>query len=165
MRQDTFVTTSAISGTTINMEPVAMKFFLTNLAISTIAQIREIRSDDEYHLEINLPHYNELVEEYCNGVPSATLAGMLEQNIDILYQFVRDCVENDTKKGLYLLIDISRQGNPFWKIILQALDEYTEFVKNEAIKSGRTYIRYNGLNDKFQKLMERPGRIGCWRVE
>ena len=157
MSQDTSVSTSVITGTTINMEAVSTKTFLTNLAMTSIAQIREMEIDDNGNMTTKLPHYNELVDDYCRCIPSALLFGMLEQNIEILYQFVRDCVENDTKRGLYLFFYRSNHGNPFWKLILQALDEYTEFVKTVAIIHGRTFIRYNALNEKFQNLMERKG--------
>ncbi len=161
MRQDVTVTTSYTSGLTINMEQVSMKLFLTSIATSTILQCREIKLiKDPFNCNcvVKLPHYNNLMEEYCSGVPHAVILSMLDQNAEILFQFVRDCVENDTKRGLYLFVERSRQGVPGWKIILQALDEYTHFLERMCDVKGikrESHIYYNSYNEKFEKLMSK----------
>ena len=157
MKQDTFVTTSFTTGMTINMDAIASKMFLTSIATSLISQARSIKYikiEDFVDVSTNLPHYNSLIEDYCAGVPSAHLISAMQQNAEILFRFVEDCVRNDTKRGLYLLTDISRTDKRYWELIPTALDEYTEFCKTLAKKRGTTHTPYyNQYNEDFEKLM------------
>ena len=157
MRQDTSVTTSYITGTTINMDACATLSFLRNLAITTIVQIREIEFIKRYgweEISLKLPHYEDLVEEYCPGLPSAVIQSMIDQNIEIMYQFVRDCVENNNKRGLYLMVEKSRRDKPFWKCIIQALTEYTRYIEKLCeVRNSKFVTRYDGYNQKFEELM------------
>lgn len=159
MNQDTYVTTSFTSGMTINMDALASKMFLTSIATSIIVQVRSIKYiiiNDFVDIGTNIPNYMRLIEEYCDGVPSAHLLSAMHQNVEILFRFVEDCVKNDTKRGLYLLMYISRTGNPYWELILQALDEYTEFCTTLANKRGEKYTPYyNQYNEEFRKLMHK----------
>lgn len=158
-QQGTSVTTSYLNGTTINMDACATLMFLRNLATTTIVQIREIEFIERYgwtELSLKLPHYNDLIEEYCPGVPSAVIQSMIDQNIEILYQFVRDCVENDNKRGLYLMVEKSRQDKPFWRCILQALTEYTQYIEKLCeIRNSKCITRYDDYNQRFEDLMTR----------
>lgn len=157
--QDTYVTTSVTSGMTINMDAVASKMFLTSIATSLISQVRTIKYiiiNDYVDIGSNIPHHMALFENYCAGVPSAHFLSAMSQSADILFRFVEDCVKNDTKRGLYLLVDISRTGTPYWELIVDALDEYTEFCQRLAKKRGQEYKPYyNQYNEEFRKLMHR----------
>lgn len=157
MNNDTFVTTSYTTGMTINMDTIAMKMFLTSIATSLITQSREvkfIKIETFTDVDTNLPHYMDIINKYCAGVPSAHLISAMQQNAEILFQFVRDCVENNTRRGLYLLVDISRDGIPYWRLILQALDEYSAFCEKLANMRDMKYTPYyNKYNTAFEKLM------------
>ena len=110
MLNDTHVTTSYANGTIISMDAVSTKMFLENIAITTIAQCREMVSKKRMGVlesTTKLPYYDELIEEYCAGVHGAVLSNMLCQNVQILYRFIQDCVLNDTSRGLYLLYEKS----------------------------------------------------------
>lgn len=159
---DTHVTTSYASGTFINMDSVSTKMFLENLAITIIVQCREMICKERMGIlesTTKLPYYDELVEKYCSGVHGAVLSNMLCQNVQILYSFVQDCVLNDTSRGLYLLYDKPRNGEPTWKLLLLALDEYMDFVKREHDILGRKipydFPKYNEYNKQFEELMTR----------
>lgn len=160
MINNTNVTTSYCNGTTINMDAVSTKFFLENLAITTIAQCREMISKERLGIlesTTNLPHYDDLVTKYCSGVHGAVLSNMLAQNVYILYNFVRDCVLNETVRGLYLLHDESKYGEPSWKLITLAIDEYVKFIEKEYKILGRAIPRdtpkCDEFNEEFEKLM------------
>lgn len=160
MIDSTNVTTSYCNGTTINMDAVSTKFFLENLAITTIAQCREMISKERLgtlESTTNLPHYDDLITKYCSGVHGAVLSNMLAQNVHILYNFVRDCVLNETVRGLYLLHDKSKYGEPSWKLITLAIDEYVKFVEAEYKILDKAIPRdipeYDEYNEQFEKLM------------
>lgn len=160
MIDSTNVTTSYCNGTTINMDAVSTKFFLENLAITTIAQCREMISKERLgtlESTTNLPHYDDLITKYCSGVHGAVLSNMLAQNVHILYNFVRDCVLNETVRGLYLLHDKSKYGEPSWKLITLAIDEYVKFVEAEYKILDKAIPRdipeYDDYNEQFEKLM------------
>lgn len=160
MIDKTNVTTSYCNGTTINMDAVSSKHFLENLAITTIAQCKEMISKERLGIlesTTNLPHYDDLVTKYCSGVHGAILANMLAQNIHILYNFVEDCVMNETVRGLYLWHEKSACGEPAWKLITLALDEYMKLIKKDYEILGRAFPsdipEYNEYNERFEKLM------------
>ena len=162
MLNDTHVTTSYANGTIISMDAVSTKMFLENIAITTIAQCREMVSKKRMGVLENttkLPYYDELIEEYCAGVHGAVLSNMLCQNVQILYRFIQDCVLNDTSRGLYLLYEKSRNGEPVWKLLLLALDEYMDLVKREyeilERKIPYDFPKYNEYNKQFEELMMR----------
>lgn len=162
MLNDTHVTTSYANGTIISMDAVSTKIFLENIAITTIAQCREMTSKERMGVlesTTKLPYYDELIEEYCAGVHGAVLSNMLCQNVQILYRFVQDCVLNDTSRGLYLLYEKPRNGEPVWKLLLLALDEYMDLVKREYEILGKKIPydlpKYNEYNKQFEELMAR----------
>lgn len=162
MLDKTHVTTSYVNGTTINMDAISTKNFLTNLAISTIALCRE----EEYRkngciLETTaeLPHYDNLIDDYCDGVHGAVISNMLIQNIQIIYRFIQDCVLNETNRGLYLMQHISRVGIPFWKILILAINEYKGFVERRLALFDENIdpekFPYDRYNEQFEELMSR----------
>lgn len=160
MIDKTKVTTSVCNGTTINMDAISTKYFLENLAMTTIAQCREMVSKENLGIlesTTNLPHYDDLVTNYCSGVHGAILANMLAQNVHILYNFVKDCVLNENVRSLYLLCDKSKNGEPTWKLITLAIDEYVKFIEKEYKILGRAIPRdipkYDEFNEEFEKLM------------
>lgn len=144
----------------INMDAVSTKYFLENLAITTIAQCREMISKERLGIlesTTNLPHYDDLITKYCSGVHGAVLSNMLAQNVHILYNFVKDCVLNKNVRGLYLLCDKSKHGEPTWKLITLAIYEYVKFIEKEYKILGRAIPRdtpkYDEFNEEFEKLM------------
>ena len=160
MVDETKVTTSVCNGTTINMDAISTKYFLENLAMTTIAQCREMVSKERLGVlesTTNLPHYDDLITKYCSGVHGAVLSNMLAQNVHILYNFVRDCVLNETVRGLYLLHDKSKHGEPSWKLITLAIDEYVKFLKEEyrilGVVFPKDIPKYDEYNEEFEKLM------------
>lgn len=161
MLDKTHVTTSYVNGTTINMDAISTKDFLTNLAISTIALCREEeyrKNGCIFETTAELPHYDNLIDDYCDGVHGAVISNMLIQNIQIIYRFIQDCVLNETNRGLYLMQHISRTGTPFWKILILAINEYKKLVErrlalfNENIDPEK--FPYDRYNEQFEKLMD-----------
>ena len=64
MLNDTHVTKSYANGTIISMDAVSVKMFLENLAITTIAQCREMISKKNMGIlesTTKLPYYDELI--------------------------------------------------------------------------------------------------------
>lgn len=162
MLENTHVTTSYVNGTTINMDAISTKNFFTSLAISTIALCREIeyrKTNCMLEITAELPHYDNLVDNYCDGVHGAVIANMLNQNVQIIYRFIQDCVLNETNKGLYLMQHISRTGTPFWEILILAINEYKNLVKrrlslfNEDINSEK--FPYDRYNEQFEELINK----------
>lgn len=160
MLENTHVTTSYVNGTTINMDAISTKNFLTSLAISTIALCREVeyrKTNYEIETTVDMPHYDNLIDNYCDGVHGAVISNMLAQNIQIIYRFIQDCVLNETNRGLYLMQHISRTGTPFWEILILAINEYKNLVKrklslfNEDINSEK--FPYDRYNEQFDELM------------
>lgn len=162
MKNDTNVTTSFTNGTIISMDALATKFFLQNLAITTIVECLEMKSKENGGTLENctyLQHYDDLVDYYCPGTHGAVLTNMLDQNAKILYRFVEDCVLNNTIRGLYLLHEKTKYGEPCWKLITLALDKYMNFLKKEYEMLGKripdTIPNYTAYNEKFTLLMEK----------
>ena len=91
MLNDTNVVTSYTNGTTINLGAASALSFLECIAISSISMCREMICSTRFGIiecETRIPHYDSLIERYCDGVHSAVLHNMLEQNIQVLYRFV-----------------------------------------------------------------------------
>lgn len=162
MLENTRVATSFVNGTTINMDAMSTQNFFTNLAISTIALCREEVYYKNGHIldsTVELPYYDELIDKYCSGVHGAIIENILNQNIQIIYRFIQDCVLNETNRGLYLMQQISKVGVPFWKILILAINEYKEIIKrrlalvNEEINSEK--FIYDRYNEQFEELMNR----------
>lgn len=160
MLENTSVVTSYVNGTTINMDAISTKYFIMNLAISTIALCKECKySKEDYCLELTaqIPHYDSLIEQYCDGIHGAVISNMLTQNIQIIYRFIQDCVLNETNRGLYLMQRVSRRDIPFWKILILAINEYKKLVErkldlfNECIDSEK--FPYDRYNEQFEELM------------
>lgn len=161
MTVDTRVMTNFMDGSIVIMDPVSMKSFLENLAMTTIVQCRNLMlecTNGRQEGTLNLPFYDEFVEKYCNGNHLAVLLGMINQNVWILYRFVQDCVMNESVKGLYLLNSNSGIGKEdTWRLILMALDEYMKLLEREedvfARKTSGYMSKFNEYNEKFEKLM------------
>lgn len=158
MVSETKVTTSYCNGTIISMEAVPTMCFLENIAITTIVQCREMISKEKLGVlerTTGLPYYDDLVTEYCPGLHGVVLANMLAQNVYILYNFVRDCVLNETVSGLHLFRNKSKNKKPVWKLITLAIDEYVKFIEREyKIRGEETPIpAYDEYNKEFEKLM------------
>ena len=160
MLENTHVTTSYVNGTTINMDAISTKNFFTSLAISTIALCREIeyrKTNCMLETTAELPHYDNLVDNYCDGVHGAVIANMLNQNVQIIYRFIQDCVLNETNRGLYLMQHTSKNAIPFWQILILAINEYknllnkkTALFNDELSPDKFPYDRYN---ERFEELM------------
>lgn len=162
MIKETNVTTSFVNGTIIAMDAIDTKYFLQNIAITTIVQCREMVSVENMgalESTTKLPYYDDFINKYCSGNHGAILSNMLLQNVKILYRFVQDCVINDTTRGLYLLYENLRNGEPTWRLITLALDEYMDFVKKRYETLGESvphnHPKYNEYNEQFEKLMNR----------
>lgn len=154
-------------GTIINMDPIAAKNLLVNLAITTIIQCKEIiikENSGVLEFKTQVPLYDNLVSHYCPGNHGAVLSNMLYQNVNVLYRFVEDCVTNGTVNGLYLLCEQSKYGEPTWKLILDALDVYMDFVQRQydtlERKIPADYPRFNKYNEQFEELINYKCNIG-----
>lgn len=163
MSVDTKVMTNFADGSIISMDPVSMKSFLENIAMTTIVQCKTLElgyTNGRQEGTLNLPLYDEFIEKYCDGNHLAVLLGMLNQNVWILYRFVQDCVLNGSVKGLYLLNSKTGIGKEdTWRLILIALDEYMELLKREedvfARKTSGYTPKFNEYNKQFEELMLR----------
>lgn len=154
------VATTYANGTTISMDACSAKFFLTGLAVSVIAQCREMVSIESSGILVsttNLPHYDALVDEYCSGVHGAVLFQMIQKNVQVIYKFVQDSVLNMTNAGLYLWFDKTTDGTPAWKLLTAALDEFMKLVEKRYEILGKKVphdtIKYNIYNKEFEELM------------
>lgn len=161
MNNDISVATTYANGTTISMDGCSTKFFLIGLAVSIIAQCREmvsIESSGTLVSTTNLPHYDTLVDEFCSGVHGAVLFQMIKKNVQIIYRFVQDSVLNKTNAGLYMWFDETTDGTPVWKLLTAALDEFMKFVEKRyeilGEKVPRDMVIYNEYNERFEKLMQ-----------
>lgn len=158
---ETKVTTSYTTGTMISLDTTSALMFLENLAITTIAQCREMKRE-EYkgflRSESKMPHFNALIEKYCTGVHGAVLSNMLRQNVQVLYAFVQDCVLNETVAGLYLMRRAPRGGEPTYKLITLALEEYMELSKGEFDMLGKRmpndFPKYCEYNERFEEMFK-----------
>lgn len=158
---ETKVTTSYTTGTTINLDATSALMFFENLAITTIAQCREMVSTEHLGIlksETNMPHFDVLVEKYCDGIHGAVLSNMLTQNVRVLYEFVQDCVLNETVAGLYLMRRTPEGGEPAYKLITLALEEYMELTEKEFGMLGKKmpndFPDYCKHNKRFEEMFE-----------
>lgn len=161
---ETNVTTSYTTGTTINLCACDAIPFFENLAITTIAQCSEMESVEDVGIlksSTRLPHYDNLIEDYCSGVHGAVLSNMLLQNVKILYAFVQDCVLNGTVRGLYLMREKPQNGYPVYKLITLALREYAQLSEKEFLMLGKkvpyNFPEYCQYNEQFEKMFEQEG--------
>lgn len=161
MLNETRVATSHSNGMFMHLDACSMYAYINGLALSVITECRNITfnaRDSIIEYNTNIPHYDALVEKYISGIPSALIGSMLEQNVQILYRFVEDCVLNDSVKGLYLLRERSRFGLSAWRLIPLALSEYMNLVREEYKVLGKqlpsNLPKYNSYNDRFEKMME-----------
>lgn len=164
MLDQTHVTTSYTTGTTINLGAIAAKMFLLNTAATVIVQSKAMNCHrgefNMVEITMDLPEYDLLVEDYCRGVHAAFTSGMVEQNVQILYRFVQDCVMNGTVNGLYLLREKTQHGFAFYQIITKALDVYMEEVTEQYEKLNeldkmKKLPKYNEYNKRFLDLFEK----------
>lgn len=158
---ETKVTTSYTTGTTIRLDTTSALMFLENLAITTIAQCREMKSKEHMGIlksEMNIPHFDTLVEKYCDGIHGAVLSNMLHQNVQTLYAFVQDCVLNETVAGLYLMRRAPKGGEPTYKLIILALEEYMKLSEEEFNMLGKNmphdFPKYCEYNDRFEEMFK-----------
>lgn len=158
---ETKVTTSYTSGTTISLDTTSALMFLESLAITIIAQCREMKSKEHMGIlnsESNIPHFDALVEKYCDGIHGAVLSNMLHQNVQVLYAFVQDCVLNETVAGLYLMRREPEGGEPTYKLITLALEEYMKLSEKEFNMLGKSmpngFPKYCEYNDRFEEMFK-----------
>lgn len=158
---DTRSMTTYGNGTMIQMSACDAKNFLLNLAITTISQCKNVVfNKDKFEMletTIDLPEYDRLIDEYCDGVHGAVLWCMITQNVKILYAFVQDCVLNESVAGLFLLRERNDWGGEPWNLITGALDEYVELVNRQyeflGEKRPTDMKKYNEYNNRFRELM------------
>ena len=160
MLNDTNVVTSYTNGTTINLGASSALSFIEGIAISSISMCREMICSTRFGViecETRIPHYDSLIERYCDGVHSAVLHNILEQNIQVLYRFVEDIVLNKSVEGLYLFVDRGNKGMPVWKLITTALNEYMNLLEKEDNMLGECsttkITNYSQYNAEFTELM------------
>ena len=153
------VASSYTMGTIINLEACDTYNFLMGIAATTIVQCKRVACVEDKTDEANSRFwgvYDDLISQYCPGVCEAIFSNMIRQNADILYAFVEDCIQNETVKGLYLFNRKSKYGNPGYKLITLALDEYMEMAKryyeNLGLDIPKDCKRYNMYNEEFEKM-------------
>lgn len=161
MLNQTSVVTNYANGTTISLEATSALSFIESIAISSISMCREMICSTRFGViecETRIPHYDSLIEKYCDGVHTAVLHNMLEQNIQVLYRFVEDVVSNKSVEGLYLFRDRYNKGMPAWKLITTALNEYMNLLEKEGNMLGECsttkITNYSQYNAEFTELME-----------
>ena len=160
MSEHTKVLTSYANGTVIMTDAVATKNLLTSLAISTIAMCKEENPVTDSLLSernTNLPHYDALIDKYCDGFHGAVLRCMLIQNVEIIYNFIVDCVLNETTRGLYLMHHVSKYNIPYWKLLILAIEEYKLLIKRDCksknVEFKESDFKYDKYNDDFEAMM------------
>lgn len=160
MLEETKVVTSYTNGTNINLNTIPASNFLTSIAISTIVMCKTMkltRNNTTLEWASDIPYYDDLVDKYCEGVHGAVLSNLLRQNVCIIYRFMEDCVLNDTNKGLYLLMHVSRDGTPLWRILIDAIKAYRTFIESEYELMDDKLLSddfiYDKYIDDFEKLM------------
>ena len=160
MWKDVMVSTTFTNGTDIRLDVVPAKYMIESIAMNVIIQSRlmvDIEDAGNIKSKTKIPYYDALIDDYCAGVHGAVLNNMLPENVKVLYYFVQDCVLNESANGLYLLKEKSKKGEPEWKLIILALDEYMDCMKQKYALLGKeipdNLVKYNEYNEKFEKLM------------
>lgn len=149
-------------GMSIAMDYVEMKYFLESIAISTIAlckdlEFAKVKEPNILVSSSSSAKYDKLVNDYCFGNHLL----LLNSNVTILYNFVQNCVLNESVKDLVLLTEIPRTKTckfPVFKLITTALDDYMDLIKRkyavmETVPTDT--IPYNKYNKDFIKMMEK----------
>lgn len=158
---ETKVTTSYTTGTTISLDATSALTFFENLAITTIMQCREMKSE-EYkgflRSESKMPHFDALIKKYCAGVHGAVVSNMLHQNASVLYAFVQDCVLNETVAGLYLMRTVTNEGEAAYKLITLALKECEKLFETQFDILGKKmpsdFPKYCEYNERFEEMFK-----------
>lgn len=158
---DTQVMTN-MNGTVINMDTIAAKNMLIQTAITTLTLCKEVEITKEsgrMECSTDSPTYEGLINHYCPGNRTDIILSLLQQNAELLYCFIEDCVTNNTVNGLYLLTEFSKCNVPAWKVIVDALDGYVTFVHRFYDILGKEApniaIKYNKYNKEFSELMNK----------
>ena len=155
--------TNIPNGVQIYMDNVPEKYFIMSIAMYIISQCKEMRFgvDGDFNDKMSgLPHYDDLITEYTSGNHGSVVGNMLVQNVKILYHLVEDAVLTENVMPLYLLEDKPRcSGQPLYKLILLALDEYQEILEFNYSFTGtntpKDLQKWNKYNKKFEELMIR----------
>ena len=133
MLNETHVTSSYTTGLTINLGAIGMKDLLGSLAINIIVQCKQMKTVKARNIlesTMDIPLYDELINEYFCGVHGAVLSNMLASNVNILFKFMQDCVLNKTVEGLYLICERRTRGNKaIYELIPYALECYMDLLK------------------------------------
>lgn len=158
--RDTSIMINSNGKMIVEMDAIDTKMFLISIATSIIIHCRETLTKENYGVlehKSNLPHYDRLIDTYCDGVHGAVMANSLYQNVSIIYSLVKECVDNKSRQGLYLMTSRTSNSEPVWRILCLALDEYVNCRKrqleilNEKIPN--VILELNSYNEKFEKLM------------
>lgn len=154
------VVTNYTNGTSIFLDANPAANFITGLAISVIIALRDtINEEDECKFEItksNDQDIMDLLSEYCEGRADGRYCAILETNVKILFAFVRDVVENENVKGLYLLYHMknTKNGKSTFDLVVKALqDAHQYYSRYEKYKNNKS-LHYNRLNESFLKLVK-----------
>lgn len=160
--KSTKVSTTFINGTTISLDTAEAKFFLTGLALSVIAQSNATENESDgiiLNSWSNIPCYDNLIKEYCPGVHGAILWTSLLSQVKVIYHFIEGVVFDNSTTGLYLWWDKTTYGEPCWKLLTRAMDEFMNYVNRryKLLKKSvpHDFPRYNEYNDKFAALMSK----------
>lgn len=145
----------------INMGGFDTKMFFISIATSIIIHCRETLTEEDFGILVhtsNIPHYDKLIDNYCDGVHGAIMANSLHQNVAIIHSFVRECVRSKSREGLFLMTRQASNIEPMWKILCLALDEYVDFQKRQYgiihKEVPSDILNINSYNEEFEKLME-----------
>ena len=159
--RDTAIMINSNGKMIIEMDAIDTKMFLVGIATSIIIHCRETSIKEKNGVlehESNLPHYDRLIDTYCDGVRGAVMANSLYQNVSIIYSLIKECVDNKSRQGLYLMTSQTSNSEPMWRILCLALDEYVNCRKrqfeilNEKVPNA--ILELNSYNEKFEKLMK-----------
>lgn len=156
----TNVITNYANGTMIQLNANDALNFLEGLSITVINTVRDtIEEENKFGNKVKKSCDHEvmhLIEYYNSGVPEAIYSGILMTNANILLQFVRDIVLNETTRGLYLFYDSSnrRNGAAPYDLVIKALEDVHQYYmvhSDEYKRNQRNH--FNRYNDEFIRLV------------
>lgn len=153
------VVTSVTHGTSIHMDACCTLKTMRAIALSLLSFCDNARLRNQSGIlltEANNGKIDFYVERYCHGVHGAILNRSYEGFADILYNFVLDCVKNQSVNGLYLWYEKTLDGYAGYEIITHALEVYDEFITHqyEVMNEKRPHNskNYAEFNDRFKEL-------------
>lgn len=155
---DPKVITSCTNGTIVQMDANDTLNFLVGLSITVINTVRDTIEEDKVRKSCDHDVMH-LIEYYNSGLPEAIYSCILQTNADILLNFVKDIVSNESTKALYLFYHRSNRKNGAcpYDLIVKALEDVHQYYMvygNDNYKRDMSNY-FNRYNENFINLINK----------